>query len=92
MWKLKKIANLLEKLFGHFLLSKCARKIYKETYTRMFLEVLFLKAKNGNKPKVHQQENVRNLHVFIQWNYYSEIKRSRPLIHKNVDESQKHAE
>ena len=23
----------------------------------MFLKVLFLKAKNGNKPKVHQQEN-----------------------------------
>ena len=35
---------------------------------------------------------VRNLHIFIQWNYHSEIKRSRPLIHKNVDESQKHAE
>lgn len=35
---------------------------------------------------------VRNLYVFRQWSYYSEIKRSRPLIHKNVDESQKHGE
>lgn len=34
-----------------------ARQIYKKICTRLFIEALFLKAKSGNKPKVHQQEN-----------------------------------
>ena len=54
--KKKKICKSLRKTVWQFLKVKCVRKIYKKTCTRMFIEALFLRAKNGNKPKVYQQE------------------------------------